>query len=83
MTMPTAPPRPAVVTRWHEKTSDPDQYLLLTPAGAAVWTPDPAAATSFGSMLEATRAAARLPCALRAFGMPFRSAAVLAASTIH
>jgi hypothetical protein len=60
---------PALVTRPLLRPRDPDQYLLLTPRGA-LWTTDPVAATPFESMREATRAAARLPAVLRAFGLP-------------
>jgi hypothetical protein len=66
-------PRPALVSRPPERADDPDRYLVLTPQGAAAWTSDPAAATPFESMREATRAAARLPSPLRAFGLPLRS----------
>ena len=54
------------------------QYLQLGPTGAAAWTYDPTAATAFESMREAMRAATRLPCALRAFGIP-RQAELMAA----
>jgi len=62
----------AIVARPPMRPSDADQYLLLTAKGAA-WTTDPLAATAFESMREATRAAMRLPSAVRAFGMPLRS----------
>lgn len=65
-------PKPALVTRPPMRPSDADQYLMLTPKGAA-WTTDPQAATAFESMKEATRAAMRLPSAVRAFGLPLRS----------
>jgi hypothetical protein len=74
--------RPALVARAHVMADDADGYLLLTPAGAPLWTSDPAAATTFGSMRDATRAAARLPSAYRAFGLPLR-AEILAASALH
>jgi hypothetical protein len=77
-----APARPALVTRSHLKANDPDEYLQLTPAGAALWTSDPAAATAFESMRDAIRAAARLPSALRAFGLPLR-AEMLARSALN
>ena len=66
-------PRPALVTRPHDRVDDPDQYLVLTPTGAVAWTVDPTAATPFASMREAMRAAVRLPGSLRAFGLPLAS----------
>ncbi len=65
-----AQPTPALVSRPQVRTDAPDEYLQLTPQGAAMWTTDPAAATPFVSMREATRAAARLPGSLRAYGVP-------------
>ncbi|MBI1199591.1 MAG: hypothetical protein GC203_17150 [Phenylobacterium sp.] len=47
-----------------------DSYLRLTPAGAAEWVTDPASATAFDTLREATRMAMRLPAGLRAFGLP-------------
>ncbi len=47
-----------------------DQYLQMTPVGRMVWVADPASATPFASMREATRMSARLPASLRAFGLP-------------
>lgn len=74
-------PRPALVSRPHERAAEPDQYLMLTPQGEARWTVDPTVATSFPSMREAMRAAVRLPGAIRAFGLPL--ATELHASTVH
>jgi hypothetical protein len=74
-------PRPALVSRPHERAADPDQYLMLTPQGDVRWTNDPMAATPFPSMREAMRAAVRLPGALRAFGLPL--ATELKAATLH
>lgn len=61
---------PAVVTRTEPRPDAPASYLLLTGAGAAGWTSDPARATTFASMREATRMALRLPSGLRAYGLP-------------
>lgn len=72
---------PAVVVRPPRGPSDPGQYLILTPMGAAHWTADPRAATAFESMREATRAALRLPGAVRAFGLPLH--AELGACSLH
>lgn len=49
---------------------DGDHYLQLPAAGAPAWVADPAFATTFPSMREATRMASRLPSRLRAFGLP-------------
>jgi hypothetical protein len=45
-------------------------YLRVAPGGAVTWDDDPAMATAFDSMREATRAALQLPGAFRAFGLP-------------
>ncbi|HEY0649378.1 hypothetical protein [Phenylobacterium sp.] len=45
-------------------------YLQWLTIGSPNWVPDPASATTFPSMREATRAATRLPSSLRAFGLP-------------
>jgi hypothetical protein len=66
----SACPRAAVVSRPHDRVTEPDQYLMLTPQGVARWTDDPTAATPFPTMREAMRAAVRLPGSLRAFGLP-------------
>lgn len=60
---------PALVSRANLRDSDPATYLMLTPQGQADWTHDPATATTFESMREATRMAMRLPSALRAFSL--------------
>ena len=61
--------RPAVVS----KTCDHDpEYLRLEPNGATAWVADPAKATAFGSMKEATRMALRLPASTRAYGLPLQ-----------
>lgn len=51
---------------------DPAQarYLLIPSGGQTLWVDDPAQATAFASMREATRMAMRLPASLRSFGMP-------------
>ena len=69
--MPTQNPpgHPAVVSRSDPSAGARDQYLMVTD-GAPRWTDDPAAATAFESMREATRAAMRLPSALRAYSLP-------------
>jgi len=72
---------PAVVSRPLQTPGAADQYLVLGPENAARWTEDPTAATAFESMREAMRAAARLPGALRAFGLPLRG--VVGASALH
>jgi hypothetical protein len=59
--------RPAVVSKAHASDT---QYLRLDPNGSALWVADPARATAFDSMREATRMAMRLPAAERAFGLP-------------
>ena len=65
-------PKRAIVakTMRREAAREADRYLLITPAGAAAWVDDPATATPFSSMREATRMALRLPATLRAFGLP-------------
>ena len=61
--------RPAVVS----KTGDRDtEYLRLDSNGATVWVADPARATAFDSMREATRMAMRLPASTRAYGLPLQ-----------
>ena len=60
----------AIVVRPAERADAPERYMLVTPGGAVVWTSDAALATAFESMREATRAAARLPSALRAYSLP-------------
>lgn len=60
---------PAVVART-DLSSEAETYLLVMPAGRAIWTPDPEAATAFASMREATRVATRLPAWQRAYGLP-------------
>jgi hypothetical protein len=46
------------------------QYLQLSTESPPRWTTDPEAATAFESMREAARAAARLPAAICAYGLP-------------
>jgi hypothetical protein len=60
---------PAIVART-DTARDAERYLLVMPAGRAVWIEDPQAATAFTSMREATRAAMRLPACERAYGLP-------------
>lgn len=66
--------RTAVVSRAPVQPWDAEKYLQLTAKGPASWTSDPMAATPFESMREATRAALRLPAAMRAFGLPLPTA---------
>jgi hypothetical protein len=63
-------PTLAVVSRTDARDASAARYLLLTEAGAAAWTGDPAQATTFASMREAARMALRLPAALKAYGLP-------------
>lgn len=63
---------PAVVTRAPAHPYDAVEYLEVRDEGPLVWTRDLNAATAFPSMREATRAALRLPGALRAFSLPLR-----------
>jgi hypothetical protein len=74
---PHPPAWPAIVART-EFGNPEDRYLQLSPLADAVWVADPASATSFASMREATRMATRLPAALRAFGLPRYSEMALA-----
>ena len=60
----------AVVARSDALHKAKAQFLQFSPDGAARWIDDPGDATAFESMREATRAAIRLPAALRAFSMP-------------
>ena len=60
---------PAVVSRPTLRAGEPATYLQLNPQGQPEWTTDPATATAFSSMREATRAAMRLPSSVRAFGL--------------
>jgi hypothetical protein len=60
----------ALVSRPADRPRDPSLYLLITADGASSWTADPTAATTFACMREAIRAATRLPCSVRAFGLP-------------
>jgi hypothetical protein len=60
----------ALVSRTDVRPGAPPCYLILSEAGAADWTSDPARATAFASMREATRMALRLPASVRAYGLP-------------
>jgi hypothetical protein len=60
----------AVVSRRELDPRAPDRYLQLSTEGPPRWTLDPEAATTFVSMREAARAAARLPASLCAFSVP-------------
>lgn len=74
------PLQPAVVAKT-EIASEHESYLLIMPAGRPIWIADPRAATAFASMREATRMAARLPAAQRAYGLPRE--AELAVHALH
>jgi hypothetical protein len=63
------PPHAALVSRPQARPDERAVYLMLTPQGQPAWTHDPATATAFSSMREATRMAMRLPANLRAFGL--------------
>jgi hypothetical protein len=67
------PQNASIVARPILGGDEADSYLRLTELGGADWTRDPRVATSFESMKEAMRAAARLPSSMRAFGLPLRS----------
>jgi hypothetical protein len=73
-------PHLAVVSR--TPASARDEYLILTPKGATLWTADLAKATIFNSMREAARAALRLPSGHRAFSLPLGSDG-RSAATVH
>jgi hypothetical protein len=60
----------ALVARRQLAPGAPGQYLQLSTECPPRWTSDPEAATAFESMREAARAAARLPAAVCAYGMP-------------
>jgi hypothetical protein len=68
----------AAIVACHPFSARSESYLRLTTDGAVVWQADPSSATSFASMREATRAALRLPGALRAFALPRHVELVLA-----
>lgn len=70
MNTPTPTANPAIVARHVRSGGAADEYLVLTPDGAASWTADTRIATAFASMREATRAALRLRGAGAAFGLP-------------
>ena len=64
-----APANLAVVART-DPARDAEHYLMVMPAGQAIWVEDPEFATAFASMREATRMATRLPAWQRAYGLP-------------
>jgi hypothetical protein len=61
---------PAIVARREVLHDVADLFLQLDAGGVSRWTDDEDAATAFDSLREAMRAAARLPAALRAYGIP-------------
>lgn len=81
LTQTAAVPTAALVAKGDGAEIRKSRYLCMGPEGAAIWVEDPAGATIFPSMREATRAALRLPANLRAYGLPrsselsFRAAA--------
>jgi hypothetical protein len=75
----THSPHPAIVARRQLDPRSPGEYLQLSTEFPPRWTSDPEAATAFASMREALRAAARLPAAVCAYGMP-RSAELMASA---
>jgi len=62
----------SIVARHSHSARDAEEYLVVSPQGAPIWTADPRSATTFISMREATRAALRLPAAGCAFSLPLR-----------
>lgn len=60
---------PAIVARNPIGVEEP-RYLQWGGRGDPNWVADPASATAFPSLRDATRAATRLPSGLRAFGLP-------------
>ena len=72
----------ALVARRQSDPNAPGQYLQLSTESPPRWTNDPEAATSFESMREAARAAARLPAAICAYGLP-REAELLARGELN
>lgn len=75
-------PHAAVVARRQLDPKAPGQYLQLSIECPPRWTNDPEAATAFESMREAARAAARLPAAVCAYGLP-RDAELMASRDVH
>jgi hypothetical protein len=67
--MSRSPLHPAIVART-PLGDDKASYLQWPTVGQPNWVTDPASATTFPSMREATRMATRLPSSLRAFGLP-------------
>jgi len=74
------PANPAVVAKT-DPMRETARYLLVMPAGRAIWVADPQMATAFASMREATRVATRLPACQRAYGLPRE--AELAVHSLH
>lgn len=74
-------PHPAIVARRQADPRGQGQYLQLSSNYPPRWTSDPQAATAFESMREAARAAARLPAAVCAYGLP-REAELMASREI-
>jgi hypothetical protein len=72
----------AIVSRRELDPRQPDRYLQLSTEGPPRWTFDPEAATTFVSMREAARAAARLPAALCAYSLP-RDVELFAGRDLH
>jgi len=72
----------ALVARRQNDPRAPGQYLQLSTECPPRWTSDPEAATAFESMREAARAAARLPAAVCAYGLP-RDAELMARGELN
>jgi hypothetical protein len=66
--MSRSPIHPAIVARTTLGDAKAS-YLQWPTIGRPNWVSDPASATTFPSMREATRMATRLPSGLRAFGL--------------
>jgi len=78
--MSRSPVHTAIVARTN-LGGDRPSYLQWPAVGQPHWVTDPASATTFPSMREATRMATRLPSGLRAFGLPREPE--LAISQVH
>ncbi len=61
---------PAAVVARNDRVMHHERYLYVTAEGRPAWVDDPAIATAFASLREATRAASRLPAVAQAYGLP-------------
>jgi len=64
------PAHPAIVAKGGSIGAEAAGYLTMDASGRPIWVTDPALATAFPSMRDATRAALRLPSSDRAYGLP-------------